>query len=240
MTTATPRGTSRGTWVDGATWEAVRDHVPSLDAMVLSGTGGANLVIGDAAVYVHQHRVSAGFFRVLGVPLLHGREFAAAEDRPGGPALAVLSYDLWRRFFKSDPAIVGQAILVARRAVRRDRRGAAGFPQPAGRGCVDAASGVEQRRGWRHEFSSRRAAEAGRDMDASHDGAGRGAWRGVPSAEVSGRRRSIARREADAGRSDRADTTTHCPARLGGRRRADHRVRKSCRAAPRARRRTEP
>src|SRR5262245_58936255 len=102
----------RSTWVDGAMWEAVRDHVPSLDAMVFATTGGANLVIGEAAAYVTQHRVSAGFFRVLGVPLLHGREFSAEEDRPGGPALAVLSYDIWRRFFRSDTAIIGQSILL--------------------------------------------------------------------------------------------------------------------------------
>jgi predicted permease len=112
MTTRLAGETGQGTWVDGAMWEAVRDHVPALDAMVFATTGGANLSIGEAAAYVTQHRVSAGFFRVLGVPLLHGREFSADEDRQGGPALAVLSYDLWRRFFRSDPAIVGQSILL--------------------------------------------------------------------------------------------------------------------------------
>lgn len=112
-TTTTPRGVSRGTWADGATWEAVRDHAAAVEAAVYAmGGGGANLAVGGSAVFIRQHRVSTGFFRVLGVQPLHGREFTVDEDRTGGPAVTVLGYELWQRLFRGDPTILGQSILL--------------------------------------------------------------------------------------------------------------------------------
>jgi len=55
-------------------------------------------------------RVSAGFFRLFRAPLQRGRTFTTSEDRPGGPAVAVLSHGLWTRRFRSDPAILGRRI----------------------------------------------------------------------------------------------------------------------------------
>jgi predicted permease len=97
----------------GVTWEAVRDHAPSLETVVHSaGTNGINIGVAGTGVYVHQQRVSAGFFRVLGVAPLVGREFSADEDRPGGAAVVVLSHALWKKYFHSDPKITGQRILL--------------------------------------------------------------------------------------------------------------------------------
>jgi len=55
-------------------------------------------------------RVSAGYFRVLGVPPALGRDFDPADDRLGGPRVAIVSDRLWRRRFAADPAIVGRRI----------------------------------------------------------------------------------------------------------------------------------
>ncbi|MGE0462264.1 MAG: ABC transporter permease, partial [Vicinamibacterales bacterium] len=97
----------------GAVWEAVRDQVPSVDAAVRSGLSAqVSLVTGDRAAAVRPERVSAGFFRVLGVGPALGREFVADEDRPGGPAAAVLSDRLWRSALGGDPAAVGGTILL--------------------------------------------------------------------------------------------------------------------------------
>jgi putative ABC transport system permease protein len=55
-------------------------------------------------------RVSAGYFRVLGVPPAIGRELTASDDRLHGPAVVILSDGLWRRRFNADLAIVGKPI----------------------------------------------------------------------------------------------------------------------------------
>src|SRR5262249_5805436 len=49
-------------------------------------------------------------FAVLGTPPLLGRTFAAGEDAPGRPSVAVLSHELWQRRFGSDPGIVGRSV----------------------------------------------------------------------------------------------------------------------------------
>lgn len=106
-----PRGEGQQQSQDAMAWEAVRDQVPSLDAAVYSsGVNGVNLVVGDSASFVDQQRVSASYFRVLGISPAIGRAFLPEEDVPGGPALAVLSHRLWQREFASDPEIVGAPI----------------------------------------------------------------------------------------------------------------------------------
>ena len=55
-------------------------------------------------------KVSADYFRTLGVPPFLGRAFQASDDLFHGPNVVILSYALWQRRFHSDPAILGQAI----------------------------------------------------------------------------------------------------------------------------------
>jgi predicted permease len=98
---------------DGRTWEAIRDRVPSLDAAVYSDWAtGVNLGVEENGVYVLQQRVSAGFFRVLGVHPAIGREFTADEDRAGGPAAVILSHALWHRYFHNDAGVIGRSVVL--------------------------------------------------------------------------------------------------------------------------------
>src|SRR5687767_1414430 len=83
----------------GRAWEMLRDQASSIDRAVFSTwTTGVNMLAGqrgaEVARNVRQQRVGAGFFRVLGVPPLVGREFDATEDRPGAPAVTILSAGL--------------------------------------------------------------------------------------------------------------------------------------------------
>jgi len=55
-------------------------------------------------------RVSAGYFRVLGVSPLVGRDFDPADDRPRGENVVILGEALWRRRFDADAGIVGRPI----------------------------------------------------------------------------------------------------------------------------------
>jgi predicted permease len=94
----------------GALYEEVRDHATSLQCAAYSMPDGANLTAEGHPEYIQQHRVSAGFFRVLGVAPRIGREFTRKEDIPDGPALAILSYELWQRVFHGDARVLGKPI----------------------------------------------------------------------------------------------------------------------------------
>ena len=67
----------------------------------------------DRVVTVQQTLASASLFPVLGVQPALGRFYTAAEDRPGGPHLAVLGYGLWRRQFAGARDVVGRTLHVA-------------------------------------------------------------------------------------------------------------------------------
>jgi putative ABC transport system permease protein len=55
-------------------------------------------------------RVSATFFRTLGVAPALGRDFLAPEDVRGAPRVTILSHALWRSRFGGDSTIVGRQI----------------------------------------------------------------------------------------------------------------------------------
>ncbi len=94
----------------GKVWELVRDHASFLNSAVYGGNGGVNLFAAGRVEYVQQQRVSANFFGVLGIAPLIGREFTRQEDVPGGPPLAILSYEIWQRVFHGDASIIGRTV----------------------------------------------------------------------------------------------------------------------------------
>src|SRR5581483_212149 len=72
----------------------------NLENVTLSGAGRAEAL--NAA------RVSADFLDILGVRPMLGRSFLPQEDATGGVPVVMISADLWRRRFHSDPGIVGK------------------------------------------------------------------------------------------------------------------------------------
>jgi predicted permease len=54
-------------------------------------------------------QITGGLFPFLGVSPVHGRVFAAEEDRPGS-AVALIGHALWERRFGKDPAVLGRTI----------------------------------------------------------------------------------------------------------------------------------
>jgi putative ABC transport system permease protein len=54
--------------------------------------------------------VSANFFDVLGIAPILGRSFVPDDDKPGAPAVLIVSYSYWQNKFGGDPAIVGQVL----------------------------------------------------------------------------------------------------------------------------------
>jgi putative ABC transport system permease protein len=57
-------------------------------------------------------RVTYGYFRVFGAPVILGRTFTPKEDSPNGGHVVVLSYGLWQGRFGGDPDVVGKTLSI--------------------------------------------------------------------------------------------------------------------------------
>ena len=69
-----------------------------------------NLTGADESERVPGLRITANFFRTLGVEPALGRDFLAEEDEPGGSAVLLLTHRLWVRRFGADPAVIGRTV----------------------------------------------------------------------------------------------------------------------------------
>jgi predicted permease len=99
---------------DFSAWRAVNTNVTGVTVGAAGLGAGVNLHAGAAngggIRYVQSTAVSSTYFATLGVPLYLGRTFTAEEDSPGGPAVAVLTYELWRSAFAADPGVLGSSV----------------------------------------------------------------------------------------------------------------------------------
>src|SRR3984957_343251 len=77
----------------------------SLDAWQ---TGGTNLGGKSEPVRVTAASVSGGLLETLGVAPISGRLISTADDVPGAPVVADISYGTWKSVFGGDPGIVGR------------------------------------------------------------------------------------------------------------------------------------
>jgi predicted permease len=75
-------------------------------------TGTANITGLAEPEQVRTGDVSDGVLQALGTPPEVGRWFSAADQVPGGPETAILSYGYWQRRFGGDRSVIGRNILV--------------------------------------------------------------------------------------------------------------------------------
>jgi len=89
-----------------------REHSRVFESMTgySSSSSGVNLGGTGNPERLRSLRVSADFFRTLGVQPVLGRGFTQDEDRPGGPNAVVLSYPLWQTRFAGDSGTIGRGI----------------------------------------------------------------------------------------------------------------------------------
>jgi predicted permease len=60
----------------------------------------------------------AGFLPLFGITPVLGRNFSAEEDTPGGPRVAIISYNLWRGHYNGSTATLGRMINIDGKLVR--------------------------------------------------------------------------------------------------------------------------
>ena len=80
------------------------------DSLEVYGQRGFVIRTSAGMEMVDSARVSAGFFRTLGVSPLLGRDFYAGEDLPEAPRTLILSYASWQKRFGGKQEIVGQPL----------------------------------------------------------------------------------------------------------------------------------
>ncbi|MGA7289416.1 MAG: ABC transporter permease, partial [Terriglobales bacterium] len=79
------------------------------DAFFVSKITGSTLNVGDHAEVTTGSIVSANYFDAIGVRPILGRGFEPGEDAGSNAhPVVVISYQLWRDRFKSDPQIIGK------------------------------------------------------------------------------------------------------------------------------------
>jgi predicted permease len=102
------QATAPAAWPKFLDWRE-QNHV--FDQIAVVGWGMPLTLTGSAEPeQLPGNSVTAGYFRVLGVPAIYGRTFLDEEERPGNDRVVVLTYGLWQRRFNSDPRIIGQSI----------------------------------------------------------------------------------------------------------------------------------
>jgi putative ABC transport system permease protein len=80
------------------------DYLNSVFDITLSSSTGPEVLKGAS--------VSGNFLNILEVDPLLGRGFRPEEDTAAGPPVAMISADLWRRRFDSDPGILSKTVIL--------------------------------------------------------------------------------------------------------------------------------
>jgi predicted permease len=92
-------------------YEFIRDHQKSFASLAAATYTGFTVTRPDAEPeQVNTLAVTASFFPTLGVAPARGRNFTTAEDTPGGPRVALLSYEYWQRALGGRDSVVGETI----------------------------------------------------------------------------------------------------------------------------------
>ena len=93
---------------------AIHDRVPALDGLGTLRMLPTPVSIGSLTNDLPVMRSTAGLFDVFRLQATVGRVWTAEEESRSEPTVAVLGYELWQRWFASDPAVVGRVITVGK------------------------------------------------------------------------------------------------------------------------------
>ena len=101
---------SPGDWLD---WQ---ERTTSFTAWGLAEPYGFDLTVGERPEPMNAYRVTADWFRALGVVPALGRDFTD-EDHATGAPVVILAHEFWQSRFGGDPALVGSTISIDRTPV---------------------------------------------------------------------------------------------------------------------------
>ena len=97
-------------WPSPAHYFEILNGNHSFEEMSISHGNDGTLTGLDQPEKVEVLETSSSLFHLLGARPLYGRLLRPEEDKPGQPAVVVLSHGFWKRLFNSDPNVVGKSI----------------------------------------------------------------------------------------------------------------------------------
>jgi predicted permease len=97
-------------WPSPGQYIDIQNENHSFDQMALAQSRSFTLTGREQPERVDGMRTQSSLLQLLGAKPLLGRLLLPEEDKPGKPAVAILSDRLWKRLFSSDPAIIGKSI----------------------------------------------------------------------------------------------------------------------------------
>ncbi|HEY2893464.1 MAG TPA: ABC transporter permease, partial [Pirellulales bacterium] len=97
-------------WPSPGQYIDIQNENRSFELMALAQSRSVTLTGRDQPELVDGMRTQSSLLRMLGAKPLLGRLLLPEEDKPGKPAVAILTDRLWKRLFNSDPAIIGKSI----------------------------------------------------------------------------------------------------------------------------------
>jgi predicted permease len=97
-------------WPSPGQFIDIQNENHSFEQMALSQSRPFTLTGREQAELVDGMRTQSSLLGMLGAKVLLGRLLLPEEDKPGKPAVAILSDRIWKRVFNSDPDIVGKSI----------------------------------------------------------------------------------------------------------------------------------
>src|SRR6202140_4497209 len=103
-----PNGGLPRLWTSAPEFFDLRRDTHSWASLDAWQTGGTNLGGKTQPVRVTAASVSGRLLETLGVAPVSGRLISAADDVPGAPLVANISYGTWKTVFGGDPGIVGR------------------------------------------------------------------------------------------------------------------------------------
>lgn len=93
-----------------AEFERFRDLTRSFSGLFAFDTTRLVVNVEGQPDFVRGQCVSGNFYSVLGVDATLGRALTSDDDQPGRPAVAVISYDYWKRRFALNPSAAAKTI----------------------------------------------------------------------------------------------------------------------------------
>jgi predicted permease len=91
-------------------YQELRDQAQSFASIGVAAFDNFTLTGNGDPEQLNSQRVSATFFPTLGILPAVGRNFSEAEDLPNGPAVCIVSHELWQTRFGGRADLVGATI----------------------------------------------------------------------------------------------------------------------------------